>query len=74
MIGASVRGIQNIVLAAKARALVHHRYHVTYEDIANLATPILRHRLLLNSHAESDRLTPDDVLKRIIETKGIPKA
>jgi MoxR-like ATPase len=72
--GASVRGIQNLVLAAKARALVHHRYHVTYEDVANLATPILRHRILLNFHAESDRLNPDDVLKRIIETKGIPKA
>lgn len=72
--GASVRGIQNLVLAAKARALVHHRYHVTYEDVATLATPILRHRILLNFHAESDRLKPDDILKRIIEHKGIPKA
>jgi MoxR-like ATPase len=72
--GASVRGIQNLVLAAKARALVHHRYHVTYEDIATLATPILRHRILLNFHAESDRLRPDDILKRVIEHKTIPKA
>jgi MoxR-like ATPase len=72
--GASVRGIQNLVLAAKARALVHHRYHVTYEDIATLATPILRHRILLNFHAESDRLKPDDILKRVIEHKPIPKA
>lgn len=72
--GASVRGIQNLVLAAKARALVHHRYHVTYDDIANLATPILRHRILLNFHAESDRLRPDDILKRVIDHKGIPKA
>ena len=72
--GASVRGIQNIVLAAKARALVHHRYHVTYEDITNLAIPILRHRILLNFHAESDRLKPDDILKRVIEQKPVPKA
>jgi MoxR-like ATPase len=71
--GASVRGIQNIVLAAKARALVHHRYHVTYEDVANLAIPILRHRILLNFHAESDRLRQDDILKRVIEQKPIPK-
>jgi MoxR-like ATPase len=71
--GASVRGIQNLVLAAKARALVHHRYHVTYEDIATLATPILRHRILLNFHAESDRLKPDDILRRVIEHKPIPK-
>jgi MoxR-like ATPase len=72
--GASVRGIQNIVLAAKARALVHRRYHVTYEDVATLATPILRHRILLNFHAESDRLSPDDILKRVLETKPAPKA
>jgi MoxR-like ATPase len=72
--GASVRGIQNLVLAAKARALVHHRYHVTYEDISTLATPILRHRILLNFHAESDRLKPDDILKRVIEATPIPKA
>ena len=72
--GASVRGIQNIVLAAKARALVHHRYHVTYEDVATLAAPILRHRILLNFHAESDRLSPDDILKRVLDAKPAPKA
>jgi MoxR-like ATPase len=71
--GASVRGIQNIVLAAKARALMHHRYHVTSEDIAALVTPVLRHRILLNFHAESDRVKPDDILKRIIDAKPFPK-
>jgi MoxR-like ATPase len=72
--GASVRGIQNIVLAAKARALVHRRYHVTYEDVATLATPILRHRILINFHAESDRLSTDDILKRVLDMKPAPKA
>jgi MoxR-like ATPase len=72
--GASVRGIQNIVLASKARALVHRRYHVTYEDVATLAAPILRHRILLNFHAESDRLSPDDILKRVLDVKPAPKA
>ncbi len=42
---------------SKARALMHHRYHVTYEDVIALMRPILRHRILLNFQAESDRLT-----------------
>jgi MoxR-like ATPase len=71
--GASVRGIQNLVLASKARALMHHRYHVTYEDIATLTVPIMRHRILLNFHAESDRLKPDDILLRILEAAPAPK-
>jgi MoxR-like ATPase len=72
--GASVRGIQNLVLTAKARALVRRRYHVTYEDIAAMAIPILRHRILLNFHAESDKMTPDDILRRVLEQKPAPKA
>jgi MoxR-like ATPase len=72
--GASVRGIQNLVLTAKARALVRRRYHVTYEDVTAMAIPILRHRILLNFHAESDKVTPDDVLRRIMEQKPAPKA
>jgi MoxR-like ATPase len=71
--GASVRGIQNLVLAAKARALMHRRYHVMYEDIAALTVPILRHRILLNFHAESDRLKQDDILNRVLEAKPAPK-
>lgn len=71
--GASVRGAQFLVLAAKARALMHRRYHVTFEDIRALACPVLRHRILLNFQAESDRLTSDDVLKKILETLPVPK-
>ena len=65
--GASVRGAQNIVLAAKARALMKRRYHVAYEDVAAMAAPILRHRILLNFHAESDKLRQDDILKKLLE-------
>jgi MoxR-like ATPase len=72
--GASVRGAQNIVLASKARALMRRRYHVTYEDVAALAVPIMRHRVLLNFHAESDRVQTDDVLKNVIEERPAPKA
>src|SRR5689334_23696028 len=71
--GASVRGAQFLVLAAKARALVRRRYHVTYEDVSALAAPILRHRILLNFHAESDKLTPDNILTRVIDTRPIPR-
>ena len=63
--GASVRAAQFLVLAAKARALMKGRYHVTYEDIRALYTPVLRHRILLNFHAESDRLKQDDILKQV---------
>jgi MoxR-like ATPase len=58
--GASVRAAQFIVLA-------HRRYHVAYEDITALAVPVLRHRILLNFHAESDRVDPDDILRRLLE-------
>jgi MoxR-like ATPase len=71
--GASVRGTQFLVLAAKARALMHKRYHVTYEDLTALIIPILRHRILLNFHAESDKLTQDDILKKVLEAKPIPR-
>jgi len=71
--GASVRAAQFLVLAAKARALMKRRYHVTYEDIRALAIPILRHRILLNFFAESDRLKSDDVLRRLLEYVPEPK-
>jgi len=71
--GASVRAAQFLVLAAKARALMKGRYHVTYEDVRSLYIPVLRHRILLNFHAESDRLKQDDILKRILEWRGAPR-
>jgi MoxR-like ATPase len=71
--GASVRAAQFIVLASKARALARHRYHVAYEDITALATPVLRHRILLNFHAESDRITSDEILRRLLEHMPPPK-
>jgi MoxR-like ATPase len=71
--GASVRAAQFIVLAAKARALSHKRYHVTHEDIVAMVIPVLRHRLLLNFHAESDRIDSDEILKRLIAHVPRPK-
>ncbi|HLH17303.1 MAG TPA: MoxR family ATPase [Bryobacteraceae bacterium] len=71
--GASVRAAQFLVLAAKARALMKGRYHVTFEDVRALYIPVLRHRILLNFHAESDRLRQDDILKRVLEWKASPR-
>lgn len=67
--GASVRAAQFLVLGGKARALMHGRFHVSYDDIRALATPILRHRVLLNFHAESDRLNTDEIIRRLLEFK-----
>jgi MoxR-like ATPase len=72
--GGSVRAAQFLVLASKARALMRHRYHVSYEDVIALVRPILRHRILLNFQAESDRLTQDDILKKLLEAMPAPKA
>ena len=72
--GASVRGAQFLVLAAKARALVKRRYNVSNEDITALAAPILRHRLLLNFHAESDKVDADAVVKKVFEAIPVPRA
>src|SRR5690606_18421947 len=48
-------------------------YHVTYEDVSMLAPPVLRHRVLLNFHAESDRLDSDYVLAKMIEGIPVPR-
>lgn len=67
--GASVRAAQFLVLASKCRALMKGRYHVAFEDVRALYIPVLRHRILLNFHAESDKLRPDDVLQQILDLK-----
>ena len=71
--GASVRAAQNLVLASKARALMQHRYHVTYDDVRSLTRPILRHRILLNFQAESDKLTQDDILMKLLDSMPAPR-
>jgi MoxR-like ATPase len=64
--GASVRAAQFIVLAAKARALSRGRYHVDFDDIDAFVLPVLRHRILLNFHAQSDRIGVDEVLRQMM--------
>jgi MoxR-like ATPase len=71
--GASVRAAQFLVLAGKARALMHGRYHVTYDDVRALAIPIMRHRILINFHAESERIDSAEILRRLLDWKPAPR-
>jgi MoxR-like ATPase len=72
--GASVRAAQSLILGGKARALIHGRYHVSFEDVRALAKPVFRHRLLLNFHAQSERVTTDQVVDRLIESVPVPRS
>lgn len=72
--GAGLRASQNLILAGKTRALLQGRYNVAYSDIQALAVPVLRHRLLLNFHAEAERVSVDDVIKRLVETVEVPRS
>jgi MoxR-like ATPase len=68
--GAGPRAGQALVLAAKARALIHGRYAATREDIAALAAPVMRHRLLLSFAAEAEQRSADDVVAALL--RGVP--
>ena len=70
--GCSVRATQFLVMAAKARALMEGRYHVTYADIQALTLPVMRHRVLTNFHAESDGVDVDDILKQMLKDVPTP--
>jgi MoxR-like ATPase len=72
--GASVRAPQHMILAGKARALMRGRYNVGFEDIRALAKPVLRHRILRNFHAESERVTTDQIIDRLLEAVPLPKS
>ena len=66
--GAGLRAAQFLVLGGKVRALFDKRSHVTKDDIAALAAPGLRHRILPNYRAEAEGVTADDVIRKLVET------
>jgi MoxR-like ATPase len=72
--GASVRAAQYLVLGAKARALTHGRYHVSFEDVRALAHPVLRHRVLTNFHAQSEGINSDTLIDRLLEAVPMPRS
>ena len=65
--GASPRGVQALILAAKVRALLEERYHVSFADISGSAHPALRHRVMLNFEGQAEGLSTDGVIDEILE-------
>jgi MoxR-like ATPase len=72
--GAGLRGSQALVRGAKTRALMQGRYHVSVKDIQALARPILRHRVMTNFYAESERVTSDVIIEKLLETVPVPRS
>jgi MoxR-like ATPase len=66
--GAGPRAVQFLILGAKARCLLNGRTHVNVEDLQTLAKPVLRHRLVLSFTAQSEGITADDVVDRLVAT------
>ena len=66
--GAGLRASQYMVLGAKARALLHGRSHVNFEDIRALACPVLRHRILINYRAEAEGVVVENLVDRLLKS------
>lgn len=65
--GAGPRAGQSLILAAKARALLHGRTYVAIEDVKSVALPVLRHRIMVNYHAEAEGINSDDVIHKLVQ-------
>ncbi len=71
--GAGPRASQYLVLAAKARAVLHGRFYVSGDDIRALAAPVLRHRIVTNFNAEAEGIKADDIVAHLAETIPLGK-
>jgi MoxR-like ATPase len=72
--GSSPRGAQALILGAKLRAILDHRYHVSKEDLRAVASMALRHRLILNFEGQAEGVQTDQVVENVLETVGEPVA
>ncbi len=72
--GAGLRASQYLILGAKARAIMEGRYNVSIKDIRALAQPVLRHRILTNFYAESEKISSADIINRLLELVPEPKS
>ena len=70
--GAGIRASQKLILAGKVRALLLGRYNVSFGDVRALAPAVFRHRILLNFHAEAERVTTETVINRLLEAVPEP--
>jgi len=64
--GSSPRGVQAIMLAAKVRAMLDERYHISFSDVRSSSLAALRHRILLNFEAQAEGVSNDDILNQIL--------
>ena len=72
--GSSPRGAQALVECGRALALIRGRYHLSVDDVRDLAPSVLRHRIILNFDAHADGQTPDDILTGIIRDLPVAEA
>lgn len=72
--GSSPRGVQSLILGAKVNALLNERFYVSAEDVRTVVLPALRHRVLINFEAESEKVDPDHILEEIINSVEMPKS
>ncbi len=72
--GASLRASQYLILGGKARALMEGRYNVSCEDVRSLAYPVLRHRILVNFHAESEGIGSEEIVRRLLDAVPEPRS
>lgn len=71
-LGSSPRGAQGLLLAAKVKALLGGRFAVSLDDIRDVAVPVLRHRMVINFHGQSEGVTADDIVKEVLATVKAP--
>jgi MoxR-like ATPase len=66
--GASPRGMQALILAGKIMALLDGRFNVAFADLKLAALPALRHRIILNFEAQAEGISPDEIIRQVVET------
>ena len=72
--GAGIRASQNLILGGKVRALLDGRFNVSYEDVRALAHPVLRHRIVVNFHAEAERVDTTQIIDMLLEAVPEPES
>jgi MoxR-like ATPase len=70
--GAGPRASQGLIVAAKARAALHGRFHATTEDVRVMAPPVLRHRLVTTFNADAEGITPDAIVGKLLDALPPP--
>ena len=68
--GAGPRASMNLILSAKARAILRGESHVAWEDIRAVAKPVLRHRIILNFAAQAEKMATDDIVDQLLAYVG----